>query len=177
MTVTCNLQEIHPRLPIREPALSQLLRRFTNLRAVNPEEWPMPLRCDDSTLPALLVHPPAHPGTMHSTDHCSSSLSSSATSSYRSNLAGPKRERSQVLLAGCAALCSCMCEHGSSRAVQGLKRLEALALNFDFSPEAVAQLGPLGPHLTLLSYAGDMTKTRSTRSAGTLPKGCALPGI
>ena len=47
--------------------------------------------------------------------------------------------------------------------LQGLKRLEALALNFDFSPEAVAQLGPLGPHLTMLSYAGDMTKTRSTR--------------
>jgi hypothetical protein len=50
--------------------------------------------------------------------------------------------------------------------LQGLRRLEALALNFDFSPEAVAQLGPLGPHLTMLSYAGDMTKTRSTRWVG-----------
>lgn len=50
--------------------------------------------------------------------------------------------------------------------LQGLKRLEVLALNFDFSPEAVAQLGPLGAHLTMLSYAGDMTKTRSTRHVG-----------
>lgn len=46
---------------------------------------------------------------------------------------------------------------------QGLKQLEALALNFNFSPEAVAQLAPLGHHLTMLSYAGDMTTTRSRR--------------
>jgi hypothetical protein len=37
------------------PLLSQLLQRFTNLRAINPEEWPMLLSCDDTTLAALLV--------------------------------------------------------------------------------------------------------------------------
>lgn len=48
---------MNPRTPIKEPALSQVLRRFTGLRAVNPDEWPLPLRCEDATLPALLVRP------------------------------------------------------------------------------------------------------------------------
>jgi hypothetical protein len=48
---------VNPRTPIKEPALSQVLRRFTGLRAVNPDEWPLPLRCEDATLPALLVRP------------------------------------------------------------------------------------------------------------------------
>lgn len=52
-----NAQEVNPRTPIKEPALSQVLRRFTGLRAVNPDEWPLPLRCEDATLPALLVRP------------------------------------------------------------------------------------------------------------------------
>lgn len=53
-----HVQEVNPRTPVKEPALSQLLRRFTGLRAVNPDEWPLPLRCEDATLPALLVRPP-----------------------------------------------------------------------------------------------------------------------
>lgn len=93
------VQELEPTAPIREPQLSQLLRRFTRLRAINPDEWPMPLRCEDATLPALL----------------------------------------------------------------GLKKLEALALNFNFGPESVVRLAPLGAHLTMLSYAGEVTTTRSRR--------------
>lgn len=46
---------------------------------------------------------------------------------------------------------------------QGLKKLEALALNFNFGPEAVVRLAPLGAHLTMLSYAGEVTTTRSRR--------------
>ena len=59
LTITVHhAQEVNPRTPIKEPALSQVLRRFTSLRAVNPDEWPLPLRCEDATLPALLVRPP-----------------------------------------------------------------------------------------------------------------------
>ncbi len=46
---------------------------------------------------------------------------------------------------------------------QGLRRLRALGLNFGVSPEGVRRLASLGPTLTALSYAGDMTQTRSRR--------------
>jgi hypothetical protein len=54
------------------------------------------------------------------------------------------------------------CELANS--LQGLRRLRVLSLNFNFSPEAVARLAPLGATLTALTYAGDMTQTRSRRS-------------
>lgn len=49
-------QELEPAAPVCEPQLSQLLRRFLNVREVNPDEnVRMPLRVTDDTLPALLV--------------------------------------------------------------------------------------------------------------------------
>jgi len=49
-------QELEPASPVCEPQLSQLLRRFRNVREVNPDEnVRMPLRVTDDTLPALLV--------------------------------------------------------------------------------------------------------------------------
>ena len=72
------VEELEPRQRVAEPKLSQLLRRFTGLTAINAVE-PWRIRISDETIPALLVssptpcqHPicrtsvrPAPPGVQH----------------------------------------------------------------------------------------------------------------
>jgi hypothetical protein len=61
-----------------------------------------------------------------------------------------------------------------TKVLQELKRLVALAVNSDFSPGAVAQLGAQQSHLTMLSYVGvwtcisDTFRSPSTRHGSKL---------
>ncbi len=49
-----SVEELEPRQRVAEPKLSQLLRRFTGLTAINAAE-PWRIRISDETIPALLV--------------------------------------------------------------------------------------------------------------------------
>ena len=58
--VDAAVSEIEPRRRITEPAVSQLLRRFTGLTSINVGE-PWRVRITDESVPALLVTPPPEP--------------------------------------------------------------------------------------------------------------------
>ena len=49
-----SVEELEPRQRVAEPRLSQLLRRFTGLKAINAAE-PWRIRISDESVPALLV--------------------------------------------------------------------------------------------------------------------------